>query len=791
MYQVSIYIQNQRINLFKDESINVISSVQNIQDISKVFTDFSQSFTVPADKVNNAIFSYWYNNDLNEFNANLRVEARIEVNLVPFRKGKIQLESAKIENGQVKDYEITFFGDVVTLKDLFGDLKLKDLDYSNLEFEYNGDNVASSITNTSYQAVRFPLISSSRVWSYGDATSTDISLSGNAINYAELYPAISDATILGLIEDTFGVTFEGLFLANDRLKKSYTWWKNTVDSNFGGATQSIPLTFNPLGLDCDSEITSGIATNKVIMQFEDVNTFSQPAGFSSWSNFGQFHRCNINVTVTSGGGTYYLDVYNNGVLSATYTGSGSQNFIPVTNLIQENNIFGLDNEYTFKIRTTATMGFDIDVNYEFRSIYQNTSNVPVQYVKNCSFSSTGFSSTAFVDFALSAPDQTINEWFNGVLNQFNLTCYPTDSNLTYQVEPLQEWYGNGKEVDITKHTTDDEIKVDRLELYKEIIFKYAESKSFMNAQFKTFFGRDYGSLQKVFGFDGKSYKVELPFETLLFNKFTGENLQVAYALETEPDYKPYLPKPVKLYLYDDQSCDFYLEKESTTVNITNYLAFGQDINYNTEVHTINFGEEISSLTLNPEHNSLYTDYYQNYLVSLFSPKSRKLTVKCQLPISLIYDIKLNDRIILRDKKYIIDSIKTDITTGMATLVLMSDLSRTAKKPQPPVIGSVGGTIVFPLPAYTELYNVIETPVFITTVPTLPTTLATATDLVITVPANTTGSDRTNTIPYTVFDAFGNSLYSDTIVIFQSGSDSYLLKEDGGYLLQEDGSVIIL
>ena len=56
MRQVQVYIEGKKIELFEDEQINVTSSVQNISDISKVFTDFSQSFKVPATKVKNSIY---------------------------------------------------------------------------------------------------------------------------------------------------------------------------------------------------------------------------------------------------------------------------------------------------------------------------------------------------------------------------------------------------------------------------------------------------------------------------------------------------------------------------------------------------------------------------------------------------------------------------------------------------------------------------------------------------------------------------------------------------------------
>jgi len=69
--QVDIYIEGTtqndytKLDLFDDEKINISSSIQNIQDISKVYTDFSQSFTVPASDNNNKIFEYFYQNDVN------------------------------------------------------------------------------------------------------------------------------------------------------------------------------------------------------------------------------------------------------------------------------------------------------------------------------------------------------------------------------------------------------------------------------------------------------------------------------------------------------------------------------------------------------------------------------------------------------------------------------------------------------------------------------------------------------------------------------------------------------
>ena len=55
MNKVILYIKDadnvfQQVDLFEDETISVTSKIQDIRNISKVFTDFSQSFTLPASK---------------------------------------------------------------------------------------------------------------------------------------------------------------------------------------------------------------------------------------------------------------------------------------------------------------------------------------------------------------------------------------------------------------------------------------------------------------------------------------------------------------------------------------------------------------------------------------------------------------------------------------------------------------------------------------------------------------------------------------------------------------------
>lgn len=61
MLQLQLYIEGKQVELYKDESISLTQSIQDIKDISKVFTDYTKTFNVPASKENNKIFKHFYN----------------------------------------------------------------------------------------------------------------------------------------------------------------------------------------------------------------------------------------------------------------------------------------------------------------------------------------------------------------------------------------------------------------------------------------------------------------------------------------------------------------------------------------------------------------------------------------------------------------------------------------------------------------------------------------------------------------------------------------------------------
>jgi hypothetical protein len=657
MRQVQVYIEGLKIELFEDEQINVTSSVQNINDISKVFTDFSQSFTVPASTVNNQIFQHFYQTDVDStIDHNIRRNALIEIDLTTFRRGKIQIEKANVKNGMPENYQLTFYGEIRTLKDLFGEDKLNQLDFNALEFAYTGTQIYNRITDiaTDYD-VRYPLIASNRLWTYHHG-SEDITTNSHAIRYDELFPAVKINKIFGEIENKYGVTFTGTFLTDPKFTQCFLYGKNTNEYTF--LTES-----------------TDVIIDQVIATVIEDNTLPNPADLTYTDIYQdeinvlfaqdvQFSVISFEVLNQSTIGTWYIDVFQDGSFYQSIEG----NTTGVFGNISFQNVSGLNTTLTFKMKATVAMNVDMLINYQITGVnglsnYAQISTVQTVLAGNVSINST-------------LPDMKVGDFFSGVLKEFNATCVATSEN-TFEILPLEDWYSQGAIVDITEYTDIDSIDIERIKLYKKIAFKYQQSESFVNRNFFKISNSEYGNMEYQFAYDGDEYVIEVPFENLLFTRsIDNSNNYAVLGYCLNESFNAYTPKPMLLYLYgesNDLSSHPILFYDGTThQDIDSFAQFGQDLSYQNEKYSLNFGAENSVIHEETIQQGLYAEYYFPYLINLFNLKNRLVNVKTNLPISLLTNLQLNDRVIIRDKRYIINEMKSNLTTGQVDFSLYLD-----------------------------------------------------------------------------------------------------------------------
>jgi hypothetical protein len=665
-----IYINDvaKRIELFDDEKISINSSVQNASDISKVYTDFSQSFTIPANEHNNAIFSHWYENSIDGgYDARQRKKAYIELDTIPFRNGNIQLEKATLKNGVPENYTITFFGSLVSLKDTFAGKKLSELDYSAHTINYSATKVIDSVKGEVNNDVKFPLITSNRLWD--DEAPENITTSAKAIEYTELFPALRVSKIFESIADFYNITFNGSFLTDPRFTRTFLWLKNADVFK----AKSSELLINMVSASSEDPLIDGV----IVPNFTtDVFTYNG-LGWYSDEIVGDRYivgcEAFIGIKANVANIPCTLNVYKNGVIAYSVPFLSALTPASSSATIFNDVINGTDlrGDYQLRVISDSPITFSSEILFiiKYEGV-DNEGNPGIQQKNYLITNATNQSTNSSLNLASYMPDIKVEDFFSGILKMFNLTCLGYEENV-YTIEQLEDWYNEGSIEDITQYTISDDLDISKLETFKNINFNYTKSESFMNVAYLGNNGFEYGNLRADLNSEGSDYSVQLPFENLLFQKFDGQNLQVGYSLKT--DFKAYIPKPVILYDYGTlQSCNFFLKGTSTPVNITTYNAFGQDTLISSVNQSLNFGIEVSSLLLTPISNTLYSNYYQSYLENIYNLKSRKYNVKAVLPISLLTSLKLNNRLIIRDKRYIINNMKIDLTSGEVDFELIND-----------------------------------------------------------------------------------------------------------------------
>ena len=712
MNKVDLYVNGFRLDLFDDEEITINLSVQNVQDISKVFTDFTQGFTVPASPRNNEILQHYYNSNItsstittetggspvwnsigitwntwttawnagasstsvtNTFDGRLRQEARIEINSLPFRTGVIEVENVQLKGTEPYAYTLTFYGDVVTLSDLFGDDYLYDLEFpEEYNFDYTDDEVFDRFTTDDHDPIFMPLMSPVKNWIYrsgGDpAAHVDNNIayhSGHGenthgINYYELKPALKVTAVLSAIEAKYGITFTGSFISSVPFTDLSIWLHRFEGYLFAGGNDiSWQL------IDMDRNTGSG-------SQFDlatDTWTVPDDAPYD------------LQISIANVSENYELGVFANGVFQASLlfnahpsssvthtipflyfsTGAQVQLFIrpqqPVSMTYQIADYSGIDS-------ITAASEFSVDQT-----------------------SSATYSFTVVISELM--PEIKVKDFLSGIFKMHNLIIQPTTST-SFLLQSLDDWYAAGTDQDYQTYFDITEYTVNRPPLYREIEFKYQETQQILGAQYLATNNTGFGDLRAFFNFDGDEFLIETPFECPLFERLTDldtgalTNVLVYKSITNEladdgVSFKPYLGAPILFYgefdNYDlNANIVSFIDADGTTerqVTTCWYANSSNSLQSVTTAYSICFGQDVDPYQLVSISNSLYQTYWSDYITDLYVKARRVYQVEAVLPIGKIITMNLKNAVIWNNAKYIVNSVQLNMTTGKATFELLN------------------------------------------------------------------------------------------------------------------------
>ena len=671
--EVQLYIQDTRVDLFQDETISITDSIQNVSDISKVFTPFSKQFSLPASQVNNKLFKHYYNFNIQDgFDARFTVNARIEINHTPFKSGKIRLNGVSIKDNHPHTYKVVFFGEPNSLKELFADedlnalnpLSTYDISYSNSDFlqafKVGLQSTGVDATNTANRNVVVPLILLKNYYTYNTGSTNQLHNVNFPVLQTDLKPAIKLKRIIEAIQTQYDITFNmsdsgsvKTFFGSDMFDELYLWLHR--EKSPISAPETDPPTF---GVDT--------TTKNKKLTFADFTYASGDGDVLTNDTLivdrGDSYNIRISVTpsVTSTGEVIVKDIKTNELLfykeNISFT-SGASKTIPLVDLTSGNLS---QRTYDIQIRLNS------ETNITFTAVSMLI-NKNATTAHNYTASNFTLGSNIFIQDYI--PKMKVIDFLTGLFKMFNLVAYTKRGSSTIFVQTFDDFMTIGETRDITKYVDVSQSTIDRPVPYNQVNFKYSSpvtqtSLRFVN-QFSQVFGDlNYSAPEK---YDGQSFNQDVPFErTVLINQQTSAGVTTGNILAWWVDDKgdTALGKP---YIFFNRVVD----SSSYPVTSLNLTAYNAPSNVSSdENHTLNFGAEYDEFNGDVNTNSLFSRFYQEYIQQTFNQNGRIIKVSAQLPVSFILNYSVNDIIVINGQEYYINSLNTNLATGKSELELI-------------------------------------------------------------------------------------------------------------------------
>lgn len=603
MQKLQLYIGTERVDLFKDETVSLTQTIKNVKDISKVFTEFTQTFSVPASRVNNKIFKHYYNFNISGgFDARKKADAKLELNDLPFKDGKIKLEGVELKNNLAHTYKITFFGNTVNLKDILGDAQLSSLAFNGLNKPYKFTEIRDALSPLAIfdtDKIIAPFIthtnrliydSSSHVAYDPEATTNNLYHQGsgnwqqNGVAWTEFKYAIRVQQIINEIQFRYpSIQFSDDFFNNTDNEKFYNlfMWLHRKSGDVEPATQ-VEVIYTKLEdlISTNTQVVSSVSGGVVFVSASQVNGY-----------FASSIRVKLNPSASTPNIYSYQVIRDGGeIIAQGNEVSGNIN----VNITTENNAFRNNSSYLIQISSPLGIAFDAgDIEVEIN--YFDTNTTPTTFPKDTYENNATVTIAANPDFqfviAEQIPKMKIIDFISGLFNMFSLTAY-VDRFGVIVVQELDKYYERNtplsagfiarveadggvvesplcidytldiqiEKINIDKYLDTTKSTVDVALPFKEINFSYKGLGTFLAKQFNQLTNSGWGSLSyslngEIFDAPSEAYKIELPFEHMQFERLYDVNTTltsttptaIQYGYSVNENQQSYIGEPLLFY----------------------------------------------------------------------------------------------------------------------------------------------------------------------------------------------------------------------------------------------------
>ena len=678
-------------DLYEDEDLPLTLSVDDFKNVAEKVQSYSKAFNLPSTKRNNkifnAIFEVTRENDGLIFNPYKKTKCVLKQDGFILFEGYLRMLDVTDKEGEIS-YNVNLYSEVIALADTLKDRTFRDLDFLELNHNYNDTQIKNSwndsgtgITylNTStsgfrdaYSTVKYPFVD----WNH------KFTLSGSVISFtsiANIYrPFISIKYLVDRIFEATPFTYESSFFNTTDFKKLF------MDFNWG--SDYIPTSSNLNGfygasLNLTTPVFAGTTFSPLIIQSNQTSIFDPaPADYSFTTNI---------LTNTVNNTTYGINY------TFTVKNTDSVDRIVELQWLSAGVVFDYSTPITLIPNQTYifTGGINIPPLAVAETLQPQFKASSAGVIEQLNYNVTWVQSVYTFSDMLNTLRGELGQWdfLKGLITMFNLvTLVDEDNPNNILIEPYSDVFiptattlnpltgttlaNRGIEHDWTDKIDVSEMKLTPLtDLNKKTIFKFVEDDDdYSFNQYKNQVGGHlYGSKKYNAGnefniLDGKEEVIAEPFAATVVKPLMSEYPDIItpaiYAMNGDVE-EGFENSPRIMFNNGIKStgASYYIPAQNgvTSINETNYLQFSHIKDGGTSISNyrdFHFGECQLLGNQATTVNNLFNLYWLPYYSELYNPNTRTMTLKVNLSPADINTFKFNDRVFIKNRVFRVNKI---------------------------------------------------------------------------------------------------------------------------------------
>ena len=693
-------------DLYEDEDIPLSLSVDDFKNVAEKVQSYSKAFNLPATKRNNQIFDNIFDitrtdTGLN-FNPYKRTKAILKQDGFLLFEGYLRMLDISDKSGETS-YNVNLYSEVVALADVLGDKTFSELDFTELEHDYQKTNIINSwndapnagitYTNASTSGfrdanstVKYPFVDWTHQQLVGGSTGTG-AISGNPEFTAleQIFrPFINIKYLIDRIFQVVPFTYESAFFDTDDFKKLY------MDFNYGENEQTI-------GMGKHDSINDPI--NSSTTSFTNLRLYE---------HYSNFPLAEVGYDVTTGTLTSSAD---DSAYSVSYSFSLNRTIGGTAQFrwVHKDALGSIINTIDFSGSIVYTAGSlssgPLVYSGYFTILLGNNETLEPQFITSATGGLQQKNFYAYCTFGLNASIITSNtllqtlrgetgqwDFLKGLMTMFNLVTLPDEDNPSnIKIEPYNDVFiptgtagttlaDRGITHDWTEKVDVSEMKLMPLtDLNKKTIFKFVEDEddfAFMNYK-RQIGGHLYGSKKydasEFTILAGEDEIIAEPFAATLIKPLMSQYPDLItpslYAMNDDGTSEGFDNSPRIMFNNGKKTTvfDYFIPAQNglASQNLSTYLQFS----HLTDIPTIqatatvagsrdfHFGQcQLIQPVGNSVPDNLFNLYWLPYYSELYNPDTRIMTIKVNLSPSDINMFKFNDTVFIKNRTFRVNKI---------------------------------------------------------------------------------------------------------------------------------------